>query len=143
MPLSTIDVNRAYRLTVFTLNKYSARRISPAMKTQTPVVKTYNQEKLALFVAREDAGYILEPLVDCLLGKGLTAAQVTDAVAASAKRVLKISLSEGNVKRSVAEIDVEAQIVATKLFARLTVRNADRVPPVNKRRGLPAAVAAA
>jgi len=101
------------------------------------------KEGVVLFVAREDASYTLEPLVDCLLGEGLTAAQVTDAVAASAKRVLKISLSENGLKRSVAELDVEAQAIAVKLIDRLTVKNADRVPPVSKRRGLPAAVAAA
>jgi hypothetical protein len=102
-----------------------------------------SEENVALFLAREDAAYTLEPIVDALLGNGLTAAQVNDAVADSAKRVLKISLSESGVKRSVAELDVEAQSVAKKLIDRLTVKNADRVPPVHRRRGLPAAVAAA
>lgn len=102
-----------------------------------------SKEGVALFVAGEDAGYILEPLVDSLLGKGLNHAHLIDAVAESAKQVLKISYSEDGVKRSVAEIDVEAHAVATKLIQRLTVKDASRVPPVNKRRGLAAAVSAA
>jgi hypothetical protein len=102
-----------------------------------------SEEGVVLFLAKDDAGYILEPLVESLLGMGLTQAQIVDAVAASAKRVLKISYSENGIKRSVAEFDAEAQTVAKKLIDRLTVKNADRVPPVNKRRGLPAAVAAA
>jgi hypothetical protein len=102
-----------------------------------------DKNNVALFVAREDAGYVLEPLVDSLLGMGLTQAQIVDGVAASAKRVLKISDSENGVKRSVAELDVEAQAVAVKLIDRQPVKDADRVPPLNKRRGLPAAVAAA
>src|SRR5258708_1251617 len=111
---------------------------------------TYNQEKLALSVAREDAAFVLEPLVDVLLGKGLTAAEIQGAVAASAKRVLRLSLSDAGlpvtrrdgVKLRVAKLATEAQTVTKKLIDRLTVKDADAVPPVNKRRGLPAAVAA-
>jgi len=106
-------------------------------------VKTYSKEKLALFVANDDAVFFLEPLVDSLLANGLTAAKITDAVAASARRVLRAYLCDNDVKLSVAELDVEAQVIAKKLIDRLTVRNPDAVPPVANRRGLPAAVAVA
>jgi hypothetical protein len=109
-----------------------------------PKVKTkfMSEDKVALFVAKEDAEYVLEPLVDSLLSNGLTAAQVMDAVAASAKRVLRLSVSGSSVRLSVGEWDAEAQRVAKKIIDRLTVKDAARVPPVSKRRGLPAAVAA-
>jgi hypothetical protein len=109
-----------------------------------------NAEKLALFVAKEDAEHVLEPLVDSLLGNGLTQAEVLDAVAASAERVLRTSLTDAGlpvsqrtgVKLRTTTVDREAQHVAKKLIERLTVTNPDTVPPVSKRRGLPAAVAA-
>jgi hypothetical protein len=109
------------------------------------------KEEHALFIAKDDAGDVLEPLVDALLGKGLTATEIQGAVAASAERVLRISLSDAglpvSVKRGVllrtTTVKAEAQRVAKKLIDRLTVKNVDRVPPVSKRRGLPAAVAAA
>ena len=119
----------------------SVDRAQPGKGTQP--VKTYTKEKLALFVANDDAVFFLEPLVDSLLANGLTAAQVRDAVAASARRVLRACLCDNDVKLSVAELDVEAETIAKKLLRRLTVKNPDRVPPVSMRRGLPAAVAAA
>jgi tRNA G26 N,N-dimethylase Trm1 len=103
---------------------------------------TKQQISTALFVARNDAEYVLEPLVDSLLSNGLTQAEVLDAVAASAKRALRVSVSDSNFKLSVAEWDAEAQRVAKKLIERLTVTDPDAVPPVSQRRGLPAAVAA-
>ena len=42
-------------------------------------MKTYSKEKLALFVANDDAMFFLEPLVDSLLANGLTAAQIEEA----------------------------------------------------------------
>ncbi len=131
---STIDINWNACQTSATLQDSSK---------ETQPVKTYTKEKLALFVANDDAVFFLEPLVDSLLANGLTAAQITDAVAASARRVLRACLCDADVKLSVAELDVEAQAIATNLIERLTVKNPDAVPPVNKRRGLPAGVAAA
>jgi hypothetical protein len=151
MPLSTIDVNTAPCQNVFTLNKHSAqRRLNPAMIT-TPAAKTFSKEQLALFVANDDAVFFLEPLVDSLLANGLTAAQITDAVAASAERVLRASLTDRglpvNVKRGVklrsTTLKAEARRIAKELIDRLTVIDPARVPPANKRRGQPAAVAAA
>jgi hypothetical protein len=114
-------------------------------------VKTQTQEKHALFIAKDGAGDILEPLVDALLANGLTAAEIQGAVTASAERALRISLTDSGlpvslksgVKLRTTTVKAEAQLVAKKLFERLTVKNADHVPPVSKRRGLPAAVAAA
>jgi hypothetical protein len=112
---------------------------------------SYNKEKHALWIAKDDAGDVLEPLVDALLGKGLTAAEIRGAVAASAERVLRISLTDRGLPVSVKKgvmlrtttVKAEAQRVAKKLIQRLTVKAPERVPPVSKRRGQPAAVAAA
>jgi hypothetical protein len=112
--------------------------------------KTQSKEKQALFVANDDAHHVLEPLVDCLLANGLTAAQITKAVAASAERVLRNSLTDAGlpvgvrtgVRLRTTTVEAEARRVAAKLIERLTVTNVDAVPPVSQRRGLPAAVAA-
>jgi len=114
-------------------------------------VKTQSKEKQALFVAHDDAEYILEPLVDRAMAEGLEAKQLLDAVAASAERVLRASLTDqglpvtvkGGVQLRTTTVGAEAKRVAAKLIARLTVINPDAVPPVSERRGLPAAVAAA
>ena len=108
-----------------------------------------SKEKRALFLAHEDAEFFLEPLVDALLANGLTAAQMLPGVAASAERILRASLTDSglpvNIKRGMilrtTTPKAQAQIVAQKLTQQLTVRNPDAVPPVSKRRGLPAAVA--
>jgi hypothetical protein len=112
-------------------------------------VKTQSKEKLALCVARDDAGYILEPLVDSLLANGLTGAQVSKAVAASAERVLRASLTDAGLPVNLhtgvilrtTTVAAEARRIAKKLIQRLTVVDLDAVPPINQRRGLPAAVA--
>jgi hypothetical protein len=114
-------------------------------------VKTYTQEKLALCVARDDAGFFLEPLVDSLLANGLTGAQVIKAVAASAERVLRASLTDAGlpanlytgVKLRTTTVKAEARRIAMAMIKRLTVTDIDAVPPLAERRGLPAVVAAA
>lgn len=106
-------------------------------------MKTCTQEKLALFVANDDAVFFLEPLVDALLISGLASAQIKESVTASVRRVLRACLCDADVKLSVAELDVEAERIAKALIARLTVVDPDAVPPVAERRGMCAAVAAA
>jgi hypothetical protein len=114
-------------------------------------VKTYTQEKLALCVAYDDASFFLEPLVDSLLANGLTGAQVMKAVAASAERVLRASLTDqglpvrqrDGVILHTTTVGAEARRIAKALIRRLTVVDLDAVPPVGERRGLPAAVAVA
>jgi hypothetical protein len=69
------------------------------MKTQTEV----NQ-----FVAREDVGFVLEPTVKVLLAHGMNPAQITATITESAKRVLRLSLSDAGQKASVAELDRQA-----------------------------------
>ncbi len=112
-------------------------------------MKTQSKEKLALSVARMDAEYILEPLVDGVMAEGIEGKPLLDAVAASAERVLRASLTDqglpvsqrkGVVLRGTT-IKAEARRIAKKLIESLTVQNPDMVPPVSKRRGLPAAVA--
>ena len=112
-------------------------------------MKTQSKEKLALFVARDDAAYILEPLVDGVMAEGLEGKPLLDAVAASAERVLRASLTDAGlpvgvstgVKLRTTTLNAEARRIAKKLIKRLTVINPDAVPPVSQRRGLPAAVA--
>jgi len=110
-----------------------------------------SKEKNALSVASHDAAYILEPLVDRAMAEGLEGKQLLDAVAASAERVLRASLTDqglpvtvkGGVQLRTTTVGVESQRIAKKLIDRLTVKNPDAVQPINQRRGLPAAVAAA
>jgi hypothetical protein len=114
-------------------------------------VKTQSREQRALMSAYDDAAYILEPLVDSLLANGLTGAQVMKAVAASAERVLRASLTDAGVPVNrrdgvilrTTTVSAEARRIAVELIKRLTVTDIDAVPPVAERRGLPAAVAAA
>ena len=111
-------------------------------------MKITKQQK-ALWLAADDAADILEPIVDSLLANGLTAAQITKAVAASAERVLRISLTDRGLPVGVrtgvrlrgTTVEAEARRIAKKLIKRLTVINPDAVPPVSQRHGLPAAVA--
>jgi len=87
-------------------------------------VKTQmSKEKLALFVARDDAHDILEPLVDSMLANGLTAVQVEKAIAASAERVLRISLTDRGLPVGVrtgvrlrgTTVEAEARRIAAKI----------------------------
>ena len=110
------------------------------MKTQT---RFMSKTEVSKFLARDAAADILEPLVDCLLAKGLVQAQILDALTESVKRSLKIALSDDGVKLSVAELNAEAEGIAKKLIERLTVKNPAKVTPVSKRRGQPAAVVTA
>jgi uncharacterized membrane protein len=64
------------------------------------------------FVAREDVGFVLEPAVKALLTHGMTPEQVLGAVTESAKRVIRLSLSDAGEKLSVAELSAEAERAA-------------------------------
>jgi hypothetical protein len=64
------------------------------------------------FVAREDVGFVLEPTVKALLAHGLTPEQVLETVTESAKRVIRLSLSDAGEKLSVAELSAEAERAA-------------------------------
>ena len=80
------------------------------MKTQF-----MKQEDVTLLVAREDAAFTLEPLVDAMLGKGMTAEHIVDA----AKRVMRLSVSDSNAKLSAAKLDAQARSVVQKLIKRM------------------------
>jgi len=69
------------------------------MKTQSEV----NQ-----FVAREDVGFVLEPIAKALLADDRAPEQILVVLRESAKRVLRISLSDAGEKLSVADRDAEA-----------------------------------
>jgi hypothetical protein len=109
------------------------------VKTQTQFM---SETQVSMFLARDLAADVLEPLVDSLLANGLVPAQFMDALTASLKRSLRVSLSDDGVKLSVAQFEAEAEAIAKGLIERLTVKDAAKVPPVSKRRGLPAGVAA-
>ena len=82
------------------------------MKTQTEVNR---------FIARDDAGFVLEPVVKALFAQGMNAAQVLDTVTESAKRVLRLSLSDaGERPLAVDALDAEAQQAAKALIDRAT-----------------------
>jgi hypothetical protein len=106
-------------------------------------IQPMSEEKLKHFVANGDVEYMLTPVVDSMLTHGLTHAQLLASVTESTKRVIRLSLSEQGVRLTVSELDAQAGRAATKLIERLTVKNPDAVPPVAKRNGLPAAIAAA
>jgi hypothetical protein len=114
-------------------------------------VKTQSREQRALMLVYDDASFILEPIVDRVMAEGLEGKPLLDGVAASAERVLRASLTDSglpvNVRTGVqlrtTTIKAEARRIAKALIERLTVTNPDAVPPINQRRGLPAAVAAA
>jgi hypothetical protein len=129
-------------LTSLTDTAQRAKGNQNAVKIQTAMS---SEDSVALFVARSDAEYVLEPIVDALLAHGLTKDQILEKLAVSVKRAMRLSVDDNSdLKLSVTEWDAEALPVADKLVARLTVTDAlaNFVPPVAQRRGLPAAVAA-
>jgi hypothetical protein len=69
-----------------------------------------------LSVAREDVAFILGPTAKTMLAEGKTPAQVTDILMESAKRVVRISLSDANEKLSVTERDAEAALSLKVMF---------------------------
>jgi hypothetical protein len=114
-------------------------------------VKTQSREQRALMLASDDAAYILEPVVDGVMAQGLEGKPLLDAVAASAERVLRASLTDqglpvgqrdGVILRTTT-VNAEARRIAKALIRRLTVVYVDAVPTLAERRGLPAAVASA
>ena len=108
------------------------------MKTQP-----MTEPKLKHFVANGDVEYLLTPVIDAMLTRGVTKAELLESVTESTKRVLRLALSEQGVRLSVSELEVESRRVAAKLIDSLTVKDPDAALPVAKRNGLPAAVAAA
>jgi hypothetical protein len=81
-------------------------------------VKT--QSELNQFVAREDVAFVLEPTAKALVAHGMDAAQVLETITESAKRVLRLSLSDAGEKLGVAALDAEAQRAAKALVGQLT-----------------------
>lgn len=82
------------------------------MKTQTEVNR---------FIARDDAGFVLEPVVRALFARGMNAEQVLETLTESARRVIRLSLSDaGERPLAVDALDAEAQRAAKTLINRLT-----------------------
>lgn len=94
------------------------------MKTKTQFM---SKTQVKMFLAKDAAADILEPLVDALLANRLVQAQILDALKESVKRSLKVSLSDDDVKLSVAECNVEAEAIAKDLMERLTVKDPSEV----------------
>ena len=60
-------------------------------------MKTQSKEKRALMLAGHDVIYILEPMVDRVMAEGSEGKPLFDAVAASAERVLRNSLTDAGL----------------------------------------------
>jgi len=82
------------------------------MKTQTEVNR---------FIARDDVGFVLEPVVKALFAQGMNAAQALETLTESAKRVVRLSLSDaGERPLAVDALEAEAQRAVKTLIDRLT-----------------------
>ena len=113
------------------------------MSNLTRTKVTAKKLKLALFVSRSDADYVLEVVADGMLGAGMSKKAALPSLRVATKRLLRLAADDISLKVSSKLLDAEASEIAKKVLDRVEVKDADAVPPVNKRRGLPAAVAAA
>ena len=96
----------------------------------------------ALFVARNDAAYVLEPVAEALLSANLCRAEVLPSVKIAAERALRLAADDRDLKISAGRLKELAANVAERVLDSVEVTDPDAVPPVSQRRGLPAAVAA-
>jgi hypothetical protein len=100
--------------------------------------------KLKLSICKSDCDYLLELVVDAMLASEMKRGDILKAVTASCIRILRLQMSGFDIPIAAKTLKVEAARVAAALIQKLTVTPEllDAVPPVGKRRGLPAAVAA-
>ncbi len=97
-------------------------------------------QSTALFVARNDVAYILEPVAEALLCANLCRAEVLRSVRIAAERSLRLAADDRGLKIAARVLKKLAANVAEVVLDRVT--DLDAVPPVSQRRGLPAAMAA-
>ena len=96
----------------------------------------------ALFVARNDAEYVLEPVAEALLLANLSRAEALPSLRIAAQRSLRLAADDRDLKISARQLKELAANVAERVLDSVEVTDPDAVPPVSQRRGLPAAVAA-
>jgi len=101
-----------------------------------------NTQNTALFVARNDAEYILEPVAEALLLANLSRAEALPSLRIAAERYLRLAADDRDLKISARQLKELAANVAERVLDRVEVTDPDAVPPASQRRGLPAAVAA-
>jgi hypothetical protein len=79
------------------------------------------QTEVNRFIARDDVGFVLEPMVKALLAQGMNATQALETVTESAKRVIRLSLSDaGERPLAIDALNAEAQRAAKTLIDRVT-----------------------
>ena len=101
-----------------------------------------NTQNTALFVARNDVEYILEPVAEALLLANLSRAEALPSLRIAAERSLRLAADDRGLKIPAVRLKELAANVAEGVLDRVEVKDPDAVPPVSQRRGLPAAMAA-
>jgi len=96
----------------------------------------------ALFVAINDAEYVLEPVAEALLLANLSRAEALPSLRIAAERSLRLAADDRGLKIPAVRLKELAANVAEGVLDRVEVTDPDLVPPVSERRGLPAAMAA-
>jgi hypothetical protein len=76
-----------------------------------------NKTKQALWLPKNDAGFILEPVAKALLESGLPKEKTLDALTEATKRVLRLAVSDADLKLVQSELDGDARQVAERLMA--------------------------
>src|SRR5258706_13456794 len=104
--------------------------------------KSNTQFNTALFLAKDDAGYILEPVAEALLLANLSKEEALPSLRIAAERSLRLASDDQGLKIAVRRLKQLAANVAERVLDRVEVTDPGLVPPVSQRRGLPAAVAA-
>jgi hypothetical protein len=79
-----------------------------------------NKTKQALWLPKNDADFILEPVAKALLASGVPIDKVLDALTEAVKRVLRLAVSDADVKLVHSELDGDARQVAERLMASLS-----------------------
>jgi hypothetical protein len=75
-----------------------------------------NKTKRALWMSKHDADFILEPVAKALLASGLPKDKALDALTEATKRVLRLAVSDADIKLVQTELDGDARQVAEGLM---------------------------
>src|SRR6266404_5942426 len=91
----------------------------------------------ALFVARSDAEYVLEPVAEALLCANLSKGQALPSLRTAAERTLRLAMDDHGLKIAAKRLKEIAGQIAERVLDSVEVTNPDAVPSVRNRRGLP------
>jgi hypothetical protein len=75
-----------------------------------------SETRNALWLPKHDADFTLEPIVKALVSSGLPKDKALDALTEAAKRVLRLAVSDADLKLVHAELDGDARQVAEGLL---------------------------